>query len=84
PGAHAAYVPGAPRFLGLALIGCGILALLISLWQYQWSLRYLWSDTYVPIAGVTQEGKNTPLMAVAILLILIGLFAFFAVLLRAV
>jgi putative membrane protein len=82
PGAHEAYLPHAPRYLGLALIGCGILALAISLWQYSWAIRYLWGEPYTPLAGVTKEGKHTPVMAVAIVLILIGLFAFFAVLLR--
>ena len=82
PGAHAAYLPHAPRYLGLALISCGILALVISIWQYRWGIRYLWGEPYTPIAGVTREGKHTPVMAVAIVLILIGLFAFFAVLLR--
>jgi putative membrane protein len=82
PGARPAYLPEAPRYLGLALIGCGILALAISLWQYSWSIRYLWGEPYTPLAGVTKEGKHTPVIAVAIVLILIGLFAFFAVLLR--
>ena len=82
PGAHAAYLPHAPRYLGLALISCGILALLISIWQYRWGIRYLWGEPYTPIAGVTKEGKQTPVVAVAIVLIGIGLFAFFAVLFR--
>jgi putative membrane protein len=82
PGARTAYLPEAPRYLGLALISCGILALLISVWQYRWSLRYLWGEPFTPIAGVTKEGIQTPVTAVAIVLILIGLFAFFAVLLR--
>src|SRR5262245_57682979 len=82
PGARAAYLPDAPRYLGLALIACGILALTISLWQYRWGIRYLWGEPYTPLAGVSKEGKQTPVMAVAIVLILIGLFAFFAVLLR--
>jgi putative membrane protein len=82
PGAHAAYLPHAPRYLGLALISCGILALLISIWQYWWSIRYLWGEPFAPIAGVTKEGKQTPVIAVAIVLIGIGLFAFFTVLLR--
>ncbi len=34
PGAHPAYLPGAPRYLGLSLISCGVLGLLVSLWQY--------------------------------------------------
>ena len=82
PGAHAAYLPHAPRYLGLALISCGILALLISIWQYWWSIRYLWGEAFASIAGVTKEGKQTPVVAVAVFLIGIGLFAFFAVLLR--
>jgi putative membrane protein len=82
PGARSAYIPHAPRYLGLALIACGVLALAISLWQYSWAIRYLWGEPYTPLAGVTKEGKHTPVMAVAIVLILIGLFAFFAVLLR--
>ena len=82
PGARAAYLPEAPRYLGLALIACGILALLVSIWQYWWSIRYLWGEPYTPIAGVTKEGMQTPVIAVAIVLLLIGLFAFFAVLLR--
>ena len=82
PGARPVYLPEAPRYLGLALISCGILALLVSIWQYWWSIRYLWGEPYTSIAGVTKEGKQTPVIAVAIVLIGIGLFAFFAVLLR--
>ena len=82
PEARAAYLPHAPRYLGLALMACGILALVISIWQYSWAIRYLWGEPYTPIAGVTREGKHTPVIAVAIVLIFIGLFAFFAVLLR--
>jgi putative membrane protein len=82
PGARPAYLPHAPRYLGLALISCGILVLLISIWQYRWSIRYLWGEAFAPIAGVTKEGKQTPVAAVAILLIGVGLFAFFTVLFR--
>jgi putative membrane protein len=82
PGARSAYLPEAPRYLGLALISCGILALLVSIWQYWWGIRYLWGDPFTPIAGVTKEGMQTPVIAVAIVLIFIGLFAFFVVLFR--
>lgn len=82
PGAHAAYLPTAPRYLGLALIGCGVLALLVSIWQYRWTVGYLWSEPFTPLAGMTRHGMNSPVLAIAILLIGIGLFAFFAVLLR--
>ena len=45
-------------------------------------VRYLWSGGFAAIAGMTRKGKHTPLYAVSIVLILIGMFAFFAVLLR--
>ena len=84
PGARPAYLPGAPRYLGLSLIACGVLALLVSIWQYLWTVRYLWGETFSPIAGLTREGLQSPVIAIAGLLVLIGLFAFSAVLLRLV
>src|SRR5512132_3102543 len=82
PGGRPTYLPTAPEYLGLALISCGILALVISHWQYFWMVRYLWGGSFEPIAGMTKEGTQSPVLAVAILLIGIGLFAFFAVLFR--
>jgi putative membrane protein len=82
PGARSAYLPTAPEYLGLALISCGVLALAISIWQYRWGIRYLWGEPFTPIAGVTKQGIQTPIIAVAVILIFIGLFAFFAVLFR--
>ena len=82
PGARPAYLPTAPEYLGLALISCGIVALVVSLWQYRWTVRYLWGGSFAPIAGLTKEGMQSPVIVVAILLIFIGLFAFFAVLFR--
>ena len=82
PGANAMRHPAAPYYLGLALIFCGILGLVISIWQYQWTIRYLWSGSFAQLAGMTKEGLQTPVIGIAVLLVLIGLFAFFAVLLR--
>jgi putative membrane protein len=82
PEARSAYLPNAPIYLGLALIACGILALVVSIWQYRWTVHYLWGGTFAPIAGMAQEPMNSPVLAIGILLIFIGLFAFFAVLLR--
>jgi len=82
PGIHPAYVPDAPRYLGLALIACGVLALLVSIHQYWWSLRYLWSAQFASIAGAKSERTQTPVLGVAALLVFIGLFAFLAVLAR--
>jgi putative membrane protein len=82
PGIAPAHFPDAPRYLGLTLILCGIASLVISVWEYRWGLRYLWGGDFAVVAGFTKEGKQTPLLAVAIALILVGLFAFFSVLFR--
>ena len=83
---RAASYPRAPQYLGLALIASGILALLISIWQYRWTVHYMWDAPFTPIAGMrtgaTKEQMQSPVIAVAVLLTGIGLFAFFAVLLR--
>ena len=84
PGVRPAVYPNAPRALGLALISCGVLALLIAVWQYLWIIRYLWGGSFTPIAGPTREGVQAPVIVIAILLMGIGAFAFFAVLLRLV
>jgi putative membrane protein len=84
PGVAPAHFPDAPRYLGLSLIFCGVAALVIAIWEYHWGLRYLWGGNFALIAGVTREGKQTPLLAVAIVLALIGVFVFFAVALRLV
>jgi putative membrane protein len=81
PGTKPGYFPDASKYLGLALIFCGIMALVISMWQYFWVARYLRSGSFSKIAGLKQ-GLQSPVVAVAILLTLIGLFAFFAVLLH--
>ena len=80
-GIEPAMRPQAPRYLGLALIAAGIMSLLISVWQYQSVMNYLRSDEFKPISGLGE--RHTPLYAVSIALIFIGLFAFIAVLMRA-
>ena len=81
-GVKAAMHPEAPRYLGLALIAGGTLSLLVSIWQYHTLVGYLWSDTYKPITSDTHTA--TPAITVSITMILIGLFAFVAVLTRLV
>ena len=82
PGVRPAEHPHAAQYMGLALISCGVLALVISVWQYWWTVRYMWGGSFAALAGMTKEGMNSPVLAIAILLVGIGLFAFFAVLLR--
>jgi putative membrane protein len=84
PGDTSARIPDAAWYLGLALIFCGVMAAIFSVWEYRRTLRYLWSGGYAAVAGMAGEQQQTPLYAVAIVLILIGVFAFIAVLLRLV
>lgn len=81
-GVKAAANPEAPRYLGLALIAGGTLALLVSSWQYHTLVKYLWSDSYQAIA--LDKQSKTPALAVSIVMIFIGLFAFVAVFTRLV
>jgi putative membrane protein len=80
--------PEAPRYLGLALIGSGILVMIISSWQFRGVVRYLWSEPFRALAGKQATGDmrpvltQTPGLAVSLLVTLIGVFAFAAVLLR--
>jgi putative membrane protein len=82
PDVRPPHLPTAPEYLGLALITSGVGALVVSIWQYEFTVRYLWSGPFEQIAGMTKEGKHSPVLAIAILLICVGIFAFFAVLLR--
>ncbi len=81
-GVEAARHPEMARYLGLALIAAGILSVAISSWQYHWLNKYLWSQQFSALAGVQDGPHGTPLLSVAVSLMLIGLFAFFSVLLR--
>jgi putative membrane protein len=81
--------PQAPRYLGLALIAAGVLSLLISTWQYRRIVHYLWSSQFKSLAGLEAKDMEpvitqSPLMAVVIAVIFIGIFAFGSVWLRMV
>ena len=76
-GVKAAEHPEAPRYLGLMLIAAGTLALVIAVAQYHTLVKYLWTDTFRPITP--DRHTLTPTYAASIVLIGIGLFAFFAV-----
>ncbi len=82
PGAAPARFPEAPHYLGLALIGCGILSLAAAIWDYTNTIRYLWAEPFTVIAGIRGERRQTPVLAVTFVMMLVGIFAFFAVLLR--
>src|SRR5262245_57237790 len=58
--------PQAPWYLGLALIGAGVIVLLVSIWQYRAVVRYLLSKEYEPIAGIDEVVRHTPLYAISI------------------
>jgi putative membrane protein len=80
--AKPARFPDAPRYLGLMLITCGIAALVISAWQYRVEMEDLRSSEFAAIAGANNARHQIPLLAICIALILVGLFAWSAVLFR--
>ena len=55
PEARSAYLPNAPVYLGMALIACGVLALVVAIWQYRWVVHHLWGEPFAPIAGMAKE-----------------------------
>jgi len=72
----------APRNLGLALIGSGILGIAVALYQYRQLTTYLWSGKFLGIDGIAEKPYWTPLFAVSILIALVGVVAFVTVLFR--
>jgi putative membrane protein len=84
PGVGPGRFSDAPWYFGLALIFCGVMALVISIWEYRWTLKYLWSENFVALAGVKRHEMQTPLYAVSITLAVIGSLTFFAILFRVI
>ena len=83
-GVAAASRPFAARYVGLTLIATGVIVLLISTWQYRAGIKYLWHGDFAAIAGVRRGPGHTPVYLISVVMIFVGLFAFFVVLLRAV
>jgi putative membrane protein len=78
---RAIHFPRAAWYLSLALILCGVAAAVASLFEYRRLINYLRSGAFSAIAGVASIQKRTPLYAITGVLIVIGIFAFFSVLL---
>ena len=72
----------APRDLGLALIGAGVVGLAVAALQYRAQVGYLWKAPYRSIAGFTESPHRTPVFIGAIVLLVIGIAAFVAVFFR--
>jgi putative membrane protein len=71
-----------PRYLGITLLVTGIGTLIVSAWQYRKLVRYLWSPEFGGIAGADRVRMHSPLFGVTIVLIVVGIVALGAVLLR--
>jgi putative membrane protein len=68
------------RYLGLVMIGIGSVATAIAIWEYRRVKKYLEGEAFQGIAGVPGLHRVSHAMAVAILLCLVGLLAFFTIL----
>jgi len=77
--------PQASWYLALAMIFCGVGAAVAALFEYRRLIRYMWSGGFAALAGIEagieKEQLKTPLYVITGVLILIGIFAFFSVLL---
>ena len=71
------------RYLGLVMIGIGSVATAIAVWEYRKVRKYLEGEAFHGIAGVPGMRRVYPAMVVAFLLCLVGLLAFFTILLGA-
>ncbi|GAB4373135.1 MAG: hypothetical protein Kow00121_16090 [Elainellaceae cyanobacterium] len=67
------------RIISIGLITAGTLALFIAVREYRGMLRYLWSEEFRDIAGMRDRPGFTPVLALATLLILVGVITLVAV-----
>ena len=71
--------PYAARDLGLALIGTGIVAMLMAALDYRSTIEYLWSPEFEPIAGFPDRRRPSRMLPVTLIVLAVGVFAFVAV-----
>jgi putative membrane protein len=75
--------PYAARDLGLALIGTGIVAMLMAAMDYRSAIDYLWSPEFEPIAGGSDTTRrHSRVLPVTLIVLAAGIFAFVAVAFR--
>jgi len=73
-------LPNAPLFLGLSLIGTGVIALTIALYQYTTVVRHLEERQFAEIAD--ENPHKAASVVVAIAMIVTGIVAFVSILVR--
>jgi putative membrane protein len=78
---RAVHFPRAAWYLSLSLIFCGVAASVAALFEYRRLISYLRSGGFSAIAGVAGMQNRASLYAITGVLIVIGIFAFFSVLL---
>lgn len=81
-GTKEAVFPELPLYFGLALILCGVVALIISLWQYRSVLGYLRQPAFATLTPPEHQQHQTPTFALAILLAVLGVATFVGLCLR--
>jgi len=83
-GAAPASRPFAARYVGLVLMAAGVTALVLSAVQYRKTVRYAWQGDFAELAVADKPPGSTPVFAIAIALMFIGVLAVMAALVRAV
>ena len=74
--------PHAARDLGLILIGTGIVAMLLAVFDYRAVSDYLWSPEFKPIAGLSEKRRHSRVLPVTLIVLAVGIGAFLAVAFR--
>jgi len=75
-------LPDMAHYLGLALIGAGVVGLAIGIVQHRRLVGYMWCSVFKMIAGISEKPRWTPLVSLAILVEVTGVVAFVIVLFR--
>lgn len=75
--------PFTARYMGLTLISLGTIALIIAMWQYHALIKYLQGPKFAVISRI-HEMPRSPIFVVALLLSLVGIVAFFAIMIRVI
>ena len=79
-GVKPAHAPHAPRVLGLMLIGAGVVSLAVAFRQYVRVAGHLDGEEFAGIG--LRQATAKPVMLLAVALLVIGVFAFLAIVLR--
>jgi putative membrane protein len=84
PGLARPLLPDAPHVVSLSLIGIGVFGLILAIGDYRRMVAYLWSFEFKDFAGMAKAPRRTPVLSVAVLLTLVGVYTLVSLIIRLV